>query len=871
MTCPLSQSGPGDCPLSHRGSKGRNMKFRYKVLIVLAVFIGALGFFGGGVRQTLFPTAASVTPMSESTLPTISIDVGGIELNRLHGYVSNLDGMIVRETITPITGERAFTVLIDENESVVKKLKYEIYNSDGREVESDSFTVLDVENGPKKVRIALKETMKSGKEYVAKITLITNQSKRIYYYTRLKMYDEGHLYEKLEFVQNFHNTLINGSVDEREKLKKYLESSRASDNTTHAFVNIKSSFSMVNWGDLNPVIVWEDLPTIIEFYESMATIELRYMVLIETDNGAEYYMVKEHFRIQYTAIRTYLYNYERTMEALFDVSNTSLSKDEFMLGITNDINAQTGASPSRKYLCFVYGRELLMYDVDANTLVKVFSFRQVDGDYARTYYDQHEVRLLQIRDNGDVDFIVCGYMNRGEYEGRVGIILYRYIHADQRIEEQLYIPVNSSYQLLKAEMSDFAYLGQQDVFYFSIYDAIYSYDLITRKLKVLADNLPSSGPVYVEAENYLAWQDSADDLQAKNIFVLDLTTGEIHPITTSAGEHIHLYGKINSNIIYGFSYEKDMWTKADGSRSLPVYKLCIEDGRGNILKTYGDSATYIDNIDIGPNIITLHRLKRSAADSSKYVETEDDTILNRLEELNRPVYLTKRVTDKILTEYYVSIPSGIDITEVPALKVAQNTVINYETTTRVSEPDNHAAKLYAYAFGDIVHADTSPATVVIAADKAVGTVLDSEGKLVWERGIKAARTEITGIKTFDAGVTYNSAQAAMKMVLAYKNLDIEPTDYSSSTSSIADWLDAAMKTTVLDLTGCTLDEVLYYVYKQRPVIAIEPDGNACVITGYDAVSVTVYEPARKKSARYQLKEAVNMFDEAGNIFISYTD
>lgn len=847
------------------------MKFRYKVLIVLAVFIGALAFFGGGVRQTLFPTAAAVTPMNESTLPTISINVDGIELNRLHGYVSNLDEMIVRETITPITGERAFTVLIDENESVVKKLKYEIFNSDGREVESDSFTVLDVENGPKKVRIALKETMKSGKEYVAKITLITNQSKRIYYYTRLKMYDEGHLYEKLEFVQDFHNTLIDGTVDEREKLKRYLESSRASDNSTHAYVNIKSSFAMVNWGDLNPIVVWEDLPTIIEFYESMATVELRYVVLIETDNGTEYYMVKEHFRIQYTTIRTYLYNYERTMEAMFDVANTSLSKDEFMLGITNDTDAQTGASPSHKYLGFVYGRELMLYDVDANTLTKVFSFRQADGDYSRTYYDQHEVRLLQIHDNGDTDFLVCGYMNRGEYEGRVGIVLYRYIHADERIEEQLYIPVNSSYQLLQADMSDFAYLGQQDVFYFSIYDAIYSYDLTTRKLKVLADNLPASGPVYVEADNYLAWQDSADELDAKNIFVLNLTTGEIHPITTSEGEHIRLYGKINNNIIYGFSYEKDMWTKADGSRSLPVYKLCIEDGNGNILKTYSDSGIYIEDVEIGPNIITLHRLKRSAADSSKYVETEDDTILNRLEEINKPVYLTKRVTDKILTEYYVSIPAGIDIAEIPAMKVALSTVINYETTTRVSEPDVHAGKLYAYAFGNVVCADTDPAPVIVAADKAVGTVIDSEGKLVWERGIKAARTEITGIRTFDAGVTYNSAQAAMKMMLAYKNLDMEPTDYNSSTSSIAEYLNAAMKTSVLDLTGCSLDEVLYYVYKQRPVIAIEPNGNACVITGYDAVSITVYEPAKKKSARYQLKEAVNMFDEAGNIFISYTD
>ena len=36
--------------------------------------------------------------------------------------------------------------------------------------------------------------------------------------------------------------------------------------------------------------------------------------------------------------------------------------------------------------------------------------------------------------------MVYGYMNRGEYEGRVGIVLYRYDSLFDRIEEQIYIP-----------------------------------------------------------------------------------------------------------------------------------------------------------------------------------------------------------------------------------------------------------------------------------------------------------------------------------------------------------------------------------------------------------------------------------------------
>lgn len=847
------------------------MKFRYKVLIVLAVFIASLIYFGSDISETFFGTQAATTIMNDSTLPTVSIGVNGSEINRLHGYVSNLDEMLIRETITPITSDRVFTVYIDENESNVKKLKYEVLNSDGREVESDSFTVLDVEEGPKKVEIALKETMKTGQEYICKITLITNQSKRIYYYTRLKMYDNGHLYEKLSFATDFRDTLLGDDAEAKEGLKKYLESSKRYDNSTYAYVTIKSSFPMVTWGDLEPRMVWAEIPTITEFYDSMATIELKYVVSIEVDGGQEYYVVKDHYRFNYTSLRTYLYNYERTMEAVFDVANTSLIKDEFKLGITNDVNAETGASDSRKYLAFVYGRELMMYDTENNNLIKVFSFRKNNGDYSRDYYDQHAVDLIRVHDNGNVDFVVYGYMNRGEYEGRVGLVLYRYIHEDSRVEEQLYIPINSSYQLLAADMTDFAYLGERDVFYFSLYESVYSFDLTTKKLTVIAADVPEDNLVYCEEENYIAWQDSSDDMSSKNIYILNLTDGEIHVISTSEGETIRLYGRINNNIIYGFAHDTDKSIRADGSVMLPAYKICIEDGYSNVLKTYTDDGYYINGISIGDNILTLHRLEKVQSNPVVYGEADDDTILNRLTPVTKPVSISKRITDRILTEYYVSLPSSVDILETPSLVASLSTIINYDTTTRVSEPEGRTGQYYAYSFGTIAYSSVNAAEVVQAADVGVGTVIASDGRIVWERGIKSARSEISGIKPVSTAEGYDSAQASLQMLLNWKSLGADAMTFDSNRCSMAEWLQDNTNLKILNLSGASLDEVLYYVYKSRPVIAIRPDGKACVITGYDAVSVNVYEPATGKSVKYQIKEAVSMFEKAGNLFISYIE
>ena len=111
---------------------------------------------------------------------------------------------------------------------------------------------------------------------------------------------------------------------------------------------------------------------------------------------------------------------------------------------------------------------------------------------------------------GNVDFLVYGYMNRGQYEGRVALILYEYNRIDGRIEEKVYIPVEEPYQTLKENLGEFAYINSLDVFYFHIYNSIYAYDLITKQLTELADNIDRDDVVAFYEEGYVAWQESSD-------------------------------------------------------------------------------------------------------------------------------------------------------------------------------------------------------------------------------------------------------------------------------------------------------------------------------------------------------------------------
>lgn len=854
-----------------RKKKRKKFKFIYKLLIVIGVFVGALFYFGNDIHETIFGSDLEIVPTRDSTLPTITMEVNENRINLLHGYMANLDEMIVRECITPLELDRTFTVKINEHGSNVKKLKYEVYTLEKQKLEEDSFTVLDNGGTEKSVKVELREKLESGMEYVLKLTLITNDSKRIYYYTRLKLYDDGHLKEKLEFIEFFHSTLLDGKGNRAYDLDRYLEPKSSADNTTFAHVNIHSDLDLISYGKLEPRVVSEETPTITEFYANMASIQRRFVVCVGTELGEEFYKVTENYRINYSQSRTFLYNYERDMQELFDINNFSLQKREFKLGITDTDGACTLASPDNKFMAFVYDGELIVYDIDKNKAAKAFTFRKSALDYEDEYYDKHGIKLLRVNNNGTVDFMVYGYMNSGEYAGRVGLVLYRYFVEHDAKEERLYLPVNSSYEVLKSDMTDFAYLTEYDSFYFSIFHGIYCYDLITGEMTCIASDVPTEDLVYVEDGGYIAWQNASSPLKSDRITILHLESGDEYTITPPEG-YIRIYGKINSNIVYGFAKGTDIERKSDGSVFLPSYKLNIADGEGNVLKYYDGRKYNIEGIEIGDNILILKRVEKDMTDGIvTYTEAEDDTILNQLEVKTYSTEITKRVTDRLMTEYYVSIPGNEEIKKIPVVSVAGNIVINHETTERVAEPEERDSCYYAYSFGKIVAADEDAAKVIAEADNCVGTVINREGKIVWERGIKSTKSDISGVQFVSNGAGYTSLQAVLRMLTIFRNQEADSRLFDTAKESAYDWLNHNMRPSVVNMTGVTLDEALYYTYKKRPVLAMRKSGEAVLIIGYDPYNITIYQPALGSTTKWGLKDAEADFEKAGNIFISYID
>ena len=120
-------------------------------------------------------------------------------------------------------------------------------------------------------------------------------------------------------------------------------------------------------------------------------------------------------------------------------------------------------------------------------------------------------------------------------------------------------------------------------------------------------------------------------------------------------------------------------------------------------------------------------------------------------------------------------------------------------------------------------------------------VVDSSQQHIWERGNKKTKIDLDTSRIPQAMLQYN--------------LDPEA-------------LQTSMEEKVLDLSGCTLDQVLYFVSEGHAVLAKTPDG-AVIIGGYDEYNTRLLYQGKTELEYYGMEDSTALFEEAGNIFLTY--
>lgn len=146
--------------------------------------------------------------------------------------------------------------------------------------------------------------------------MVKIQNETVRYYTRIIDSEGYNTYEKLLFVREFHDKTFD---KERAKdLVTYLEPNSKGDNTTLSHVDIHSSLKQITWADLNVSQISKPQIVISEIESQTASIRMHYRVQTKEGKKTDQYNVVEFFRIRHTPDRTYLLDYERSMNQIFD-------------------------------------------------------------------------------------------------------------------------------------------------------------------------------------------------------------------------------------------------------------------------------------------------------------------------------------------------------------------------------------------------------------------------------------------------------------------------------------------------------------------------------------------------------------------------
>ena len=732
-----------------------------KPVVLSGLFLAALIVFSIITNQD---NKDMTTAMKEATLPIVQFYEGNNSVAQLHGYVSEMNITKMRDGIVPVDHTRLLPLKINTYGQKIRGIAYEIRSlDDSRLVAKGNAQEIKEKNNEISANLKIQNILGKGEEYELIVILASGKNK-IRYYTRLMQTQNDDTQACMDFALQFHEYTFRD--DANKFIPKYMDAATG-DTSTLNYVDLSCTLNQITWADLKPEQMGELEASFKEINDSYDVITLRYVVTIKGTGGeTEYYNVEEYYRLRMTESRMYVLNFERTLNQIFRGENRFITdNNQIQLGI-RDKNIEYAVSETGDVIAFVQQGELWCFDRVNNKIVQVFSFLGAEGINARDNWDQHDIKIARVDEAGSIDFVVYGYMNRGDHEGEVGTAVYHYDGLVHTIEEEIFIPSDVSYEILKAQMGQLMYVNEKGTFYLIMDQKLYSIDTDKRTPEVLVKDLKESCYKVSESNQYFAWVDSDKEYKSDVIHLMNLKNASVYDIKAKKGAYILPLGFIDEDFIYGAAKKDKVMVAAAGNTVFPMKNLTIMETSENshsILKTYEPSRGSIGSISVEDYTITIHLIKKSGG---HYVAAGADAIMNREGDTEEKVTVGSTVTDRKETQYQLMMKNGADASKI---KMLTSKSVLLENPRDVSVKNKESQEyFYVYKKGDVLLATDEIADAIVCANNHMGVVVDSKQQYVWMRARKSAQTAFSSLKVNDADKSSSSVVQAVSAMLNYR-------------------------------------------------------------------------------------------------------
>lgn len=193
------------------------------------------------------------------------------------------------------------------------------------------------------------------------------------------------------------------------------------------------------------------------------------------------------------------------------------------------------------------------------------------------------------------------------------------------------------------------------------------------------------------------------------------------------------------------------------------------------------------------------------------------------------------------TQIRLTFAEGISGTEPTLVKPGQ--IASGEPLTVTISGGSSGEKFYVYGMGELIEIYDKAAYAIQKANEVSGVVISSEQQYVWERGNRDL-VYSADVSTFRTEGDETSLAACERYMEQYEAHQV-------------------------DLTGCTLEQVLYVINRGCPVITLIGSDHAVLLTGYTTTDITYIDPEDGASHTVGMGTMEKQTEGAGNVFIGY--
>ncbi len=828
-------------------------KLILRFVTILLAFAAGVGFMS---YATYMGNRDMTTVMGEATLPVLYAEEDGMRYNEMHGYVEPMDGSYMKELLLGLPEDHHAEFAVEKYNAQIKNAAYEVRSLDGsRLIEDKDHLELWDDGKYLHFELDLKDLLDRGEKYLLVLKLQTSEHPEIFYYSQISYLGENHVRECVEFAKLFHEAAFRKDTNQ-EPLKR-LEPDGTIDGKNFGYVNIHAYPRTVVWGDMPVKQVTEEKLHFTDIRGNVVSLVLEYQM--QNTDTKELYEVSEAFCIQYTQSRMYLQNYERTADRIFEADGQLVEDKKINFGIQSREFPYI-KNEEENVIGFVQRGQLWCYDFGQNRLSLVYGFE--DKEDARGLYRAHDFRILKIEDSGSMDFLVYGYMNRGLYEGRCGILLCRYDALMNTVEERYFLPSDRPYEIVKEELGKLSVVNEKNTAWLSYRNMILRIDLNRHSIQVLAEGISEEQIQVSKSNDLAAWTDE----KGESISLLDTRTGVVREIESEPDEMLRVLGFMEEDFLYGTAKLSHVQMDPVGRRIVPLYRVIIRDHSGNEVREfdYASKGKYVTSVEIIENRIDLSCI--TLGEDGSYEPALPEPITYTSEPAQEKLRLVVAGDEVKRNEYQLLYEGTM---KNGSMKHPRVRMVLYEENRVLELTPSGEEYYFAWSFAGHAESFETLAQAVGHAHEQMGTVWRKGYELLWERWNRASRTQIEGFEADPSEMEGSSLAQCLRLLLRQRQIYTDVQAELDQGTAVWEICERELGENCVLLPGCSLRMALYYVNLQAPVMAVTDTGGAVLIVGYDAQNIVYYEAGKTGLQKAGMNDSSEMFERGGNLFFTY--